>query len=74
MTKEEFLQKWSANVVDDVTTDPLFDGNDIESICRLVIRRNVLEMLFDFGCGSLEIHEAISILREWFVNSSPIKL
>lgn len=76
MTREEFLQKWAANVVEDATTDPLFDAyqDDKDELCQLIIRRVVLDMLYDYGCGSLDIHEALSVLREWFVNSAPTKL
>ena len=78
MTREEFLQKWATNVVEDATTDPLFDAyqddKDKDELCQLIVRRVVLDMLYDYGYGSLDIHEALSVLREWFVNSSPTLL
>ena len=82
MSREEFLQKWAVNVLDrtdenDLLNEILEDEERpmeerLEEVCQLVIRRNILEMIYDVGYGDVDIYEALKIVRGMFINSSPI--
>jgi hypothetical protein len=78
MTREQFLAKWATHVWDYADADdPLHDvltdeetpmDERIDHICLMVIRRNILDMLYDFGHSQNgNIGDAVKLISKWLV-------